>query len=325
MIRRCRLFDCAIGRSIIAGRALFALVMALPAAAQDAQEPGVTLRPAWEAGQSALYEFWTQREQVATVNFRGREQQTTTTYASTGETRWTVDRVAPDGSAEATMTLLWIRVVITGNNGREMVNDTRRGSGDIPAYHDLLRSLTEVPLQVRVADDGTIEEVRGVDRIRASYRGEGEFPLTEADFRESATDLAIVPGPPERAKVGDDWKQSFDWNHELGTLGQQVTYRLTGVEDVDGIGLATVTGKGKLRLSVDKSKFGQNAGNVSARLIDGSFETQILYDLQRDEAVGRNSVQNETIELRMSFPQATINRRLVQRIQSQVLRIEEGE
>lgn len=298
------------------------VVAAAPARAQE--DDGVRLRPAWTEGQTALYDFWTLREQTATVSFRGREQTTSNTYESTGQTRWTVNEVRDDGTVEATMTLDWIRVAITGPNGQEAVNDTRRGSGDVPAYHELLSALTEVPVEVVVAANGVIEEVTNFDRIKSRYKGEGEFPLSEADFRESATDLAVVPGAPAVAEVGDTWKQTFDWSHELGTMEQRVTFRLAGVEDVDGIGLATVTGEGELRLDFDRSKLGEGAPDVTVRLADGDFQAQILYDLDRHEAVGRNSVQNETIEMTMKFPQATVNRRMEQRIQSQVLRVEEG-
>jgi len=55
----------------------------------------------------------------------------------------------------------------------------------------------------------------------------------------------------------------------------------------------------------------------------GVAKTQIMFDLSRGEAVGRNSVQTTVIEAKLTHNGQTVTRIMDETIQSQVLRIAE--
>ncbi|MEM0915072.1 MAG: hypothetical protein AAGB29_12905 [Planctomycetota bacterium] len=299
------------------------LCLAAPAAAQTTD---YDLRPAWVEGQTATYEFWTQRQRNITVSFDGQERSAATTLASEGESRWEVNRVADDGSATATLTLEWIVITLTGPDGSVLKVDSRRPGGDIPTYKQLVDAVAGVPITVQVDPDGSVASVTGLDAMRRKWGAE-PFPLEDRDFIETATDTALLPAAPPALQLGGRWNTSFGWSHELGTMHHDLTWTLASIEDVEGIELATVDVAGRLRLEVDPDSLPDGAPPTDYRLTSGTFEGQVLFDLQRREAVGRNGIQEDTVEASTRLPdgRGTLKRVTKQRLQSQTLRIEEGE
>lgn len=302
---------------------VFVVVGITGAAAQAQSEPApLNLRPQWQPGQTARYEIWGRRVRSMEMSVGGRSRQTSVTIDTTGEITWTVDRVKPDGGATCIMTLDWMTATITPSEGEVQRNDSRRAQGDAPMVHDLLRAMAGVPLTVEVAPDGSIEDVRGVDAIRRRAQHEEMVP-EELDFIESANDLATVPDVPAALEPGDTWQAEYRWTHEMGFLHHDVTYTLAGVEHLAGIPVATVEARGDLELEVDRSKMPDNAPPIDVKLVGGDVRSQIMFDLQRHETVGRNTVQRTTIDVAIRLPQQTISQRTQETVQSQALRVAE--
>ncbi len=84
-----------------------------------------------------------------------------------------------------------------------------------------------------------------------------------------------------------------------------------------------MTGQSDLDLEVDRSKIPDDAPPIDVKLRDGSVQSQVMFDLQRHEAVGRNSVQKTDIDVTIRFPQQSIHQRIQRTTQSQMLRIAE--
>lgn len=291
-----------------------------PAAAQTET---YDLRPQWTVGQSARYSFWTARQQDQSVTVpTGESRRATNGYETNGELTWSVQSVRPDGGATCSMTMDWISVTLTDPEGNTVSMDSRKPRGDVPRFQKLLKAMVGKPITVTVKPDGTIEKVGGLEPIRRAAEEPEDVP-EDLDWIESATDLATVPGVPAEVRVGGTWKQDFRWTHEEGHLRHAMTYTLADVEDVAGIPLATVEGRGTLKLDANNLELPPDAPPVRRKLTGGEVTTQILFDLQRHEAVGRNTTQEETIVTTIRFPQGQVTRSVTTSIQSQVLRLSE--
>jgi len=251
-----------------------------------------------------------------------KKQNVNSSMEFAGEVTWTVDKVRSDGSATCTMTLDWMTVEVTLPDGTVQHNDSRKGSGDSEMFHQVLRAMAGVPLEFEVNADGSVEKVSGTKAIQR--RAGDELPVPEdLDFIESATDLATLAYAPEATEINDKWKAHFTWTHEMGEMEHDHQYTLDSVEEIAGIPIATVTAVGKLKLKPDMSDLPPDAPDVDVRLIEGSYEGQVMFDLQRHEAVGRNSIETQHIEVRVHLPQQTFTRTTEETVQSQTLRIAE--
>ena len=289
--------------------------------AQD--EPArINLQPQWQTGQTSRYEVWTRRVQRRTVSAGGQQRQQEVTAVTTGEVTWRVDRVRDDGGAACEMNFDWLRITLTSDDGEPRVNDSRDASGDNARIHNLLTALTSGPVNVSVAPDGRIEGVSGIDAIQQRVQQEAMAP-SELDFIESANGLAAIAAAPAAAANGAEWQSEHTWSHEMGRLHEDMQWQLQGVERIADIPVATVTGRGELELEVDRSKMPADGPQIDVELAEGSTRTQVMFDMQRHEAVGRNSVQQTVINVNIQVRQRTIRQRIEQRIQSQALRISE--
>lgn len=297
-------------------------LLAAPAVAlgQETREP-VRLQPQWEEGQTSRYEIFTRREQRGLVMAAGERREQQASVETTGELTWHVQQVRSDGGAVCEMTIDWMRMTMRSDQA-EQVNDSRQGSGDTEPVHDMLRAMAGTPIEVRVAPDGLIEGVAGVDAVRQSMANPGLAP-GELDLIESASKLALLAGAPAQATVGDTWQRRNRWRHEMGYLHEDITWRLEGVEHIAGIPVATVTGDAVLDLEFEEPDMPPDAPPVDVRLREGDLQTQVMFDLQRGEAVGRNSVQHTRIEITVETPQQRVQQEIEQTIQSQALRIGE--
>jgi hypothetical protein len=286
------------------------------------------LRPRFRQGQVSRYQIWTLRNQDITVNMNGQNQTASTGMEVTGEATWAIDLVRADGSASCVMTLDWIAVTLTASDGSSLQNDSRRSSGDNEMMHRILRAMAGVPMKIEVAPDGTIRGSSGSDAVKRRAGGEIKTP-DDLDFMESASDLATLAGAPAQATPGRSWDTAATWNHDMGKLQQQTRYTLASLEEIAGIPVATVTGSASLRLEPDMSKFpktspdGSPAPKVDIRMTSGKASMQVMVDLQRHEAVGRNTVQESVIETRVRLQNQSLTRTTRERVQSQALRIEE--
>lgn len=316
-----------------ASGAILPLVMVLIQllTAHDARAQGAEsydLRPQWTAGQTARYEIWTSRTQRSIVSLADQKRTIDMNMVSEGEVTWTVDKVKADGSAECTMTLDWLTLDYTPNGGETLKNDSRKGKGDVESVQALLKAMAGVPLKVSVASDGTVTRVDGTKTMAGKLGADQKDLLPdELDFIETASDLATLITAPESIGVGKKWGTKLKWTWAdapfEGYMHHDMNYTLTGVEELAGLPVAMVEGKSKLKLELDRSGLPEGMPPSDVKLVKGELQTQVMFDLTRHEAVGRNSTQTTTIDFTIKMPNATISRRLEETLCGQALRIEE--
>ena len=284
----------------------------------------INLRPEYVVGRNAVFDIWSRRETTVEMSFQNNPPRKSTSITEVdGQIRWNIEQVNDDGSAVCVMTIQWLRITRTDKKGKQ-VNDSREASGDNESRYKFIKALTGVALRVRCLADGSIEAVEGVDDIAARVEDEKDAP-DELDWIESATELATISGIESAMKVGNTWNRKFEWNHEIGKMHHNVDYKLAGVETIAGIPIATVTGRGDLRFDPDLSELGGNNEGMDISLIKGTVEHQIMFDLQRHEAVGRNSIEHRTIRFERSTADFSAVQTIEEIIQSQTLRVREEE
>lgn len=301
---------------------LVVVVLGGSAVAQDQPTEPIDLRSHWQQGQTSRYEFWTMIEQEAHISLGDQSDTQANTIEITGEVTWRIDRVSPDGSAEASMTLDWMNYVSEGGSAKTE-NDSRKPTGDVPPMHKLLQAMTGTALKVSLAPDGHVTDVKGLDAMKAKT-DQPEFLPTQLDFEETASDLAALAFAPQAAVVGKPWKADFRWEHDLGHMKQAWTYELDHVEEIAGLPIAVVTGSAKLQLDVDPEQRPADAPPVDIKLADGRATNQIYYDLTRGEAVARHGTNTESVQITLNLPDGRrFSRTLNETLTSQLLRIEE--
>lgn len=298
------------------------LVVAVAVASTRADQQTYDLRPNFEAGRTTRYQIWTLRQTTTTMRVGPEKRTSDTSMQFDGEVTWTVQKVKADGSATCTMTLDWLTVTLTLPDGTVQHNDSRKGSGDTEAFHRLLRAMAGVPLVFNVNADGSVEKVSGTSAIRRNVGDDTTVP-EDLDFIETATDLAVLAFAPADAELNDRWNAQFTWTHQMGRIDHTHRYTLSSVEQVAGIPIATVTGTGKLKLKPDMPDLPPDAPDIDVRLVEGSYQAQIMFDLQRHEAVGRNTVESHHIQTSTRLPQLTFKQSTEETIHSQALRIAE--
>lgn len=271
--------------------------------------PGtIDLRPQWTAGQTSRYEFWNQMQQTSLAKLGDRSQTTSATIEVEGEVTWTVDKVNADGSSVCTMTLDWMKYTNTPSEGKAITIDSRKSpSADTKVMHELLAAMAEVGLTVEIAPDGHVTKVKGLDKMKGKT-SQPDFIPSELDFEETASDLAAIAYAPqpfahENSGGQKGWKVDFRWEHDLGKMDQKWTYELARVEDIAGVPVAVVTGAGKFKLDPEEPEGRPaDAPPVNVKLLEGSAESEVLFDLSRREAVGRHSTSREKVQITVSFP-----------------------
>ncbi|MCC6580727.1 MAG: hypothetical protein IT440_09815 [Phycisphaeraceae bacterium] len=305
----------------IPGAILVFLILATLTSGVRADEAAVNLQPRFVTGRTTRYQIWTQRQRSMTGLVGGQTRRIETHFEIEGRITWTIQRVNPDGSASAVMTMDYLTVNITLPDGAIKRNDSRQGSGDTAPVHTLIRAMCGAPMTLTVAPDGSVANVTGTDVIRSRAGDDIDVP-EDLDFIETASDLATIPFAPAAAAVGKAWPTRFDWLHELGQLHYQTTSKLDGMETIAGIPVAVVSSTSQVDLTVDRSKLPEGAP-VQVRLLSGSARGKVMFDTTRAEAVGRNSVLSTQIESRMDIAGQTITQITDETIQSQTLRISE--
>ncbi|MEX2216418.1 MAG: DUF6263 family protein [Phycisphaeraceae bacterium] len=301
------------------------------AAAQDAAPAPLkaNLRPLFEAGRVSKYSTWSSRKRTITEAARGKSQTAESIFEVNAEVTWKVTRVNPDGSAQCTMTCDWISATSKRTGRPDINSDTRKGRGDSEVMDKMLAGMVAVPLTVTVLADGSVTKVDGVDAIQRKTGDEIPAP-DEEDFKETASDLAVIAGGAAAAELRSAWKQRNDWNYSLelpgvdASLRYDTAYTLGSIEEIAGIRVATVTGQSTLGLHVDPASIPNIEGvTVNIRLVKGEATTQVMLDLSRGEAVGRNSTQSMTVETAINTPLGAATQTVVEFSQSQVLRVAE--
>lgn len=289
------------------------------------------LQPKPKAGQVSRYEIWTARTQFTSRTINGQASgDAQTKIEVNGEISWTINSVAADGSYEATMLFDYLSVDVTLPTGDVRSVDSRKPNPGEPlsTMHDLVSSMSTTPLDVSMTADGSVKGVRGVDRIRNAV-GEENDPPTELDFIESASDLATLLEAPAAAAIGDRWTVDRTWSREIAQLDADLTtrttYTLASVENIAGIELATVTGTSKCTLEPDMPDMSQLPANAPRPRFTATADitSAIMFDMSRNEAIGRNATENLRLQVDIQTPQANVQTVFEEVIQSQALRISE--
>lgn len=301
---------------------LLLLTVALPAWAQTS-EMTFNLQPKFVAGQQARYSLWTRRNTLTQVTVLGNTRQQSTSYIVEGEATWSVISTNEDGTAQCQMSFDWFSLTFTMPDGSVQVNDTRNGTAQTPQVYPVLSAMVGRPLEVVMAADGSVKSITGTDAMRSAAGDENELP-EDIDFIESASDLATLPFAPAQATIGQSWETGFRWSHELGRMNHAVNFTLSSVRNVKGIDLATITGNGILTLDIDQDKMPKEDGvQIDISLDEGTIAHQILLDMDRHEAVGRNSLMTTRIRTSMNDGTNSITQLTSETVQSQALRISE--
>ena len=144
-------------------------------------------------------------------------------------------------------------------------------------------------------------------------------------FIEEASTLATIPATGDAHALDSQWESSNAWVRSYGKLHEIMRYRLGATESVAGIPVVIVTGEAELDFEPDPKKTGANGPQLNVQMTEGRATTQIMFDLQRHEVVGRNNMETVRIETSAKSPQLTFTSIMEQTIQSQAIRIAEDQ
>jgi|GEM_PF-883414 len=301
-----------------------------PAAPEQPAAPAINveainLRPMFVQGRTSRYEIWSHKVQDVTMRMGPNQRQASRTTQLKGEISWTVQTVRPDGSATCVMTFEYLTLEMTDSSGDRVFIDSRHARSDNEMMHTFLRAMTGVALRMEVSPEGTPLAVSGTQGIRQKM---GSLPAEAApddlDFIENASELATLPGAPETLAVGGNWAMNYQWKHEMGHLKHDAQYVLSDVQEIAGIPIAIVDQTARLQLIPDYSKLPQGGPKVDIRQLAGTYQRQVMFDLQRHDTVGSNTTSSLTVEVRITLPNnQVITRTIVESAQEQVLRIAE--
>lgn len=312
---------------------ILALLIALPGIAQDAET--TNLRPQWKVGQSATYDFWGKTTKQETAQIFGQEQSETTTFLSEGQMTWKVDAINDDGSAICTMELKRIVFTVTAGKNEPIKMDSENLSGDRPAFDNLMTAMTQTPLKVTVAADGTISKVDGIDQLTnaaGNEAQEADIVPEELDFKETASELATLIAAPASATPGQTWNATNTWNHEdvfpqADTKAKwDTTFTLDQVGVIAGVPIATIKTESEVDIEVDLSNLPEGGPDIDIQISDTSASGEVLFDLSRSETVARNDTMSYTAAITVASPRPelpAITVKIVETSQSQVLRVNE--
>jgi hypothetical protein len=291
------------------------------AVAQDAPADNtVDLRPIWETGQVSRYRTTTQRVTQAQVVGVGKPRSSGLRVAA--DVTWEVLEAKPEGGGTCRMTVDNMIMAVTDAKGKVLKVTKNNAPENLKKAQTLLKAFIGKAMTVKVAADGRVTDVSGWDSVR-NAAGEGGKNLEEADFIESATEMAVLVGGAQAASAGNTWNEKFTWSHEMGKLHVDTSYKVDGIEEVANIPIVTINTQSKLKVDVDKSKLNAER-KVKIKLTKGEESSSIIYDTTRNEVVGRNTDRDMVFEMSLTVQNRTFKQVIRQRLNSQVLRIGEA-
>lgn len=279
------------------------------------------LRPRWVEGRVTRYRFETLRSDDVSMSVNDQNREAKTQMRSAGEMTWTVREVGDDGSAELEVVYDWLELSFTPPQGEAQSADSREPGG-VERLKDLCDAVAGTPLTVSFAADGSVNELEGYEAIKANAAFPEGVP-ERLDFLESVTDKLCLPGAPAEAEPGDAWEQQFTWNHRMGEMDYDTTYELVGVETMAGIPVATIRSESELELEVDRGDMPADAPPINTNMESASASEDVLFDLSRNEVVGRYGAETYVLNIDINAPQARVSQRITQTVTHKLLRIEE--
>lgn len=298
------------------------MILTATAVAQQAQsQESVDLQPKFVEGETAVYEYWSKRETQVNIEAAGQRRDVTTQIESAGQVAWQVQKVQADGSARVRMVYNWITIDVTGPDGQVKHNDSRQASGEIEPVYALIDAVTEIPLEVDIAKNGEVTQVRGFEQAGQQLPSPEMMPK-ERDFIETARAIVGVAGAPADADPGDTWTETFEASHQMGSMNRKTTWTFEDVEQIEGVDVAKLEGECRLELDVDESQLPANGPDVSIRMTDAQASEQVWFELPARQTVGRNATTQTTIVISMSMGGQTLTQTSVERDHEQLWRVD---
>lgn len=306
--------------------ALFVLCLTLTAQAQDQT---VSLRPEFVEGQTRLYEEWTRYTTDTRVVFPGgtRENHQTETATFTSEVEWTVIDTKPSGQATVKVTVNWVELEVNGTSNDQTMTmkvDTRKPSTEHKQYHELLKEVIDNPITYTFKPDGTVDKVEGTKKLKLR----AEMVSPERINTEAIYGVAAMGQPgniPETLSLNDSWKQELlGYAFEANETKIPVTYTLTEITNIEGVPVAVVNAQATpILLDPDFGEMPPNAPKPTFKPGKTSYESEIFFDLDKNEVTARNLQQSQAYTLLLTAPNnqvLTVNRS--ENIEGQTLRLE---
>jgi hypothetical protein len=182
--------------------------------------------------------------------------------------------------------------------------------------------MSDVTLEVTVASDGTVESVSGGDAIRNGIDNEAMAP-TDRDLRRTVASTALLPAAPSSIQPGGAWSYAFTESHPVGAMHYDAEYELAGLETIASIPVSTVTITADMELEAQQPQ-GSGGPDVETRLLDSHYRSQVIFDLQRREAVGRYTRETQVVEQTMTMRGRTLSQRMTQQVESDLIRTSES-
>lgn len=300
------------------------LMVGLFASAAIADEGTYDLGPRWVEGQTATYRGTTTRMTTTKVKAPDLDppaNSNVTRYVS--EVKWEVDKVADDGSVEATMTVTDMYVVLEGPDGEEMKVDRKSADERLKPLQTLVKALIGTPVKVELDATGHVTKIDGWQAVRDNAGPAGKA-LTKRDFEESASELAALMGGAAGVAPGDSWNEKPQWDHELGTIEYDSQYTLSGVEQIADVPIAIVNEKAKMKIIPDKDKLkGPGGAEIKLDVKQAQRNTQIMFDLSRHEVVGSHADQTLNVQMSFTLQGKSFVTTITQQTSSQLIRLSE--
>jgi len=294
------------------------LLVCLACAMQAVGQDEVSLWPRFEEGQKARYNFWSDRTTNAKVSNGQQSRTQSRGFSMEGEVTWVVDSVKADGSAKCTMTYGWIKATTIAPDGSKQVNDSRKGSGEVPPLHAFLKAITGKPLTVDISAKGKASNLKGDAAIRSAMPNP-EMAPESVELLATIRTLAILDQPPADMVPGKSWQVESDLPHEMGRMKYKSKYTLEEVGDIEGVPVATLTTQDKLKFTPEIPETPPGM-TVAIRMKSADANGTVMYDLDRHETAGRHEYERTVIESKVSAQGRTVLQEIEETRQSQLLR-----
>lgn len=299
------------------------LALALPKPHSIAQEKptGYNLAPKWTTGQTSRYN--TTSTKLSTVKIEQLNRTVEQKVVSNATIKWTVTQANPDGGGTAEMIVENMSMAMTGPDGKTVEIDKNASEPRFANAVKIINAIIGSPLTVNVDANGTVTSVDGYQAIRSKAEIEKENTLDETEFKETAVDLAALSGGAPNRKAGDTWNTTNTWNHQMGKLTYNTTYTLAGVEKLADIPVAMINSEAKIDFQLVLPERPEGAPEVSVEMLEASQNSQLMFDLSRNELVGVNTNKTLVFQSTMSLGPRTINQNITEKVNSQIIRISE--
>ena len=290
------------------------------AASTRAQEASYDLRPMWKTGQVSRYRILQMERTTAQMQDAGQPQQSSTRIEVL--VNWTVLEAAEGGGGSAQLAIESMTFDVTDSQGQTHRITADSADERFESMRQYIAALSDAPITVTVAADGSITAVTGYEAIRSAAGAAGEN-LDEGFFKDLARDLAALTGGQAELKPGAKWTHENTSRHPLGELHQKYSDEFRGVELMAGIPVAFVHREGQLTLEPDLSQRPPDGPQLDLHTTEASVTSQMFFDLSRHELAGSHTEQVLALDVTLTVAGRQFTRTIREVTSTQVLRVGE--